>query len=183
MRATSASAKLKPPLLWPDIDLKRKVWTVPAIKTADDHNPEPFEIPLCDAAIDVLLRVETMKKAMKLDTDIVFPMVRPNGRCEPMTRGAMRELIAHEQCGFTVHGMRTSFRTWAGEKTSAQRDVIETVLAHKVFSEDKAEAAYKSKTTFFEKRRDADASLGRVRHRQQDRPAEEGCIDAMDQTH
>ena len=127
---------------------------MPATKTADDRNPEPFEIPLCDAAIDALLRMEAMKKAMKLDTDIVFPMVRPNGRCEPMTRGAMRELIAHEQCSFTVHGMRTSFRTWAGEKTSAQRDLIETVLAHKVFSEDKAEAAYKSKTTFFERRRD-----------------------------
>jgi integrase len=40
----------------------------------------------------------------------------------------------------TVHGFRSSFSTWARERTSYGRDAVELALAHAV--EDKTEAAY-----------------------------------------
>src|SRR5262249_43393070 len=52
--------------------------------------------------------------------------------------------------GFTVHGFRSAFRDWAGERTNFPRDVIEFALAHKL--PDKVEAAYRRETAV-EKRR------------------------------
>jgi len=137
----------KPPLRWTDIDFKRRVWIVPAVKTADQHDPQPFEIPLSDAAMDVLARV----KAMKLHDEIVFVSQYHAG---PMAVSAMRQqTMQRMRPGLTVHGMRTAFRTWVGEKTDFSRELINTAMAHQVFSENKAEAAYKSKLKFFAKRR------------------------------
>lgn len=48
------------------------------------------------------------------------------------------------------HGFRSTFRDWAAEQTSAERDVIEACLAHAVGGE--VELAYK-RTDFLEKRR------------------------------
>ncbi len=42
---------------------------------------------------------------------------------------------------FTVHGMRSSFRDWAGEETNFAREIAEAALAHIVG--DKAEQAYR----------------------------------------
>jgi integrase len=140
----------KPPLRWSDIDQRRRVWIVPAVKTADDTNPEPFEIPLSDAAMDVLDRM----KAMKLGSEIVFPREsEPNRHKDMLPYRAMWQLLQDLHGGASVHGMRTAFRTFAGERLKVENDVIETALAHRIFSEDKAEAAYKNKTTYFNKRR------------------------------
>ena len=43
--------------------------------------------------------------------------------------------------GLTVHGLRSSFRDWAGDRTAYPRDVIEMALAHSI--KDKSEAAYR----------------------------------------
>jgi integrase len=50
----------------------------------------------------------------------------------------------------TVHGFRSSFRDWAGDHSTAQREVIEHALAHKL--PDKVEAAYR-RSDALEKRR------------------------------
>ena len=50
----------------------------------------------------------------------------------------------------TTHGFRSSFRTWAAERTGFSREVVEAALAHIV--ENKAEAAYQ-RGDLFEKRR------------------------------
>ena len=49
-----------------------------------------------------------------------------------------------------LHGFRTSFKTWAQERTNTPRDVSEAALAHVV--KDEAEAAY-AHSDFFEKRK------------------------------
>jgi integrase len=49
-------------------------------------------------------------------------------------------LDAGVQPRFTVHGLRSSFRDWAGERTHYQREVIEMALAHRLG--DKTEDAY-----------------------------------------
>jgi hypothetical protein len=49
----------------------------------------------------------------------------------------------------TVHGFRSSFRDWAGERTNYPRELAEVALAH---VKDKTEAAY-WRGDLFEKRR------------------------------
>jgi len=49
-----------------------------------------------------------------------------------------------------VHGFRTSFRTWAQERTNFPREIAEAALAHGI--RDKAEAAY-ARSNHIEKRR------------------------------
>ena len=51
----------------------------------------------------------------------------------------------------TAHGFRSSFRDWAGDKTSFPREIAEAALAHGIG--DKAEAAYR-RGTALEKRRE-----------------------------
>jgi integrase len=43
--------------------------------------------------------------------------------------------------GATVHGFRSAFRDWAGDKTTFPREVAEAALAHAVGNE--TEAAYR----------------------------------------
>jgi hypothetical protein len=50
----------------------------------------------------------------------------------------------------TVHGVRSSFRDWAGNVSSFPRELIETALAHVIG--DKAEQAYR-RSDALEKRR------------------------------
>jgi integrase len=50
----------------------------------------------------------------------------------------------------TTHGFRSTFRTWAGEKTDFAREVIEKALAHLVG--DETERAY-DRGHLFDKRR------------------------------
>jgi integrase len=52
--------------------------------------------------------------------------------------------------GFTVHGFRSTFRDWAGDRTNYAREVIEHALAHQI--KDKAEASYR-RSAALDKRR------------------------------
>ena len=52
--------------------------------------------------------------------------------------------------GLTVHGFRSTFRDWAGDRTNFAREVIEHALAHRI--KDKAEASYR-RSAALEKRR------------------------------
>ena len=51
----------------------------------------------------------------------------------------------------TLHGFRATFKSWATDKTTIQREVIEMALAHKVGNE--VEASY-LRTSAIEKRRE-----------------------------
>ena len=55
----------------------------------------------------------------------------------------------------TVHGFRSSFRDWAGDKTTFPRDVIEFALAHKVG--DAAEQSYRRGSALEQRRKLMDA--------------------------
>ena len=70
----------------------------------------------------------------------------------PLSNMAMLELLRGMRVnGLTVHGFRSTFRDWAGDRTSFAREVIEHALAHKI--KDKAEASYR-RSAALEKRRD-----------------------------
>lgn len=107
-----------------EFDLVNKIWTVPPqrLKRKGKRKGLPFRVPLSDAAVRVIERTGIK-----------------SGRLFP---GADHKTLgwAHGRADVTVHGFRTSFRTWAGEQTSYARDVVETAMQHVVA--DPTEEAY-----------------------------------------
>lgn len=117
---------------WGELDLKAKVWTVPAyrMKAGREHR-----VPLSD-------RAATLLAGMRLpgsDADaFVFPGARQS---KPLSVMAFDMQLRRMDCDYTVHGFRSAFRDWVGEETSFPREVAEAALAHIVG--DEVERAYR----------------------------------------
>jgi integrase len=134
---------------WSDIDMAKCEWTIPSelMKAKAEHR-----VPLSDAAMDILREAESLKT----DSGVVFPGARP-GR--PLSNMAFTMLLRRmERTDFVPHGLRSTFRTWAAERTTYPREVCEAALAHTIGSE--TELAY-MRSDFFEKRRDLMDMWGR----------------------
>lgn len=124
--------------VWSEIDLKAGTWVVPGerMKAKREHR-----VPLSKEAVALL-------KALPRETgaELVFPSPR-GGQLSDMTLTAVLRRMGVD-C--TVHGFRSSFRDWAGDRTHHSRDMIEFALAHTL--DDKTEAAYR-RSDALEKRR------------------------------
>ncbi|WP_439574928.1 tyrosine-type recombinase/integrase [Phreatobacter sp.] len=123
---------------WSEVNVAEKVWTVPAerIKAGREHR-----VPLSDRALEILRTVPT-------EGDFIFP-----GRAKGAGLSNMALLGTLKRMGredLTAHGFRSTFRTWAGERTNFAREVAEQSLAHVVG--DAVERAY-ARGDLFEKRR------------------------------
>lgn len=105
---------------WAEIDQGGRVWTIPAarMKARKAHR-----VPLSAAALDVLDRA----KALRGRNDLVFPS-RRTGRQVSTT--ALGDVLRWLGVDGTVHGFRTSFRTWAAEQRGVDREA-EQALAHR----------------------------------------------------
>jgi integrase len=116
---------------WDEIDLDKRVWTVPAtrMKAAREHR-----IPLSERATCMLRDLERTRGA----TVYVFPGAKQNA---PLSVTALDMVLRRLGQNITVHGFRSSFRDWAGNETHFPREVAEAALAHVVG--DKAEQAYR----------------------------------------
>ena len=123
---------------WAEIDLDAAVWTIPAerMKAKEEHR-----VPLTVEALAVL------KRARGLDDDLVFPG-RLRGR--PLSDMPMAAVLKRLNIPATLHGFRTSFRTWASERTNTPREIAERCLAHAVGNT--VERSY-SRSDLLEKRR------------------------------
>ena len=142
--------------LWDEIDLVSGIWTVPGdrMKARREHR-----VPLSAAAVDLLASQPRL-----MGCPFVFPSPR-NGQMSDMTLSAvMRRIQAAEEkegrAGFldprsrrpaVPHGLRSSFRDWAAERTNYPRDMAEMALAHNVGSA--VERAYR-RGDMVEKRRE-----------------------------
>jgi integrase len=125
---------------WPEIDLDKKVWTVPAdrMKAGREHR-----VPLSARAVAILRQLETLKTG-----DFVFA---GQARNKPLSNMAMEMVLRRMKIeDATVHGFRSSFRDWAGNVSNFPREITETALAHVIG--DKAEQAYR-RSDALEKRR------------------------------
>lgn len=124
---------------WPEIDLERGLWTIPAerMKGNAEH-----VVPLSGRALEVLKAAHTLGVG-----ELVFPGAKA-GR--PMSDMTMSKLIKELGFDADVHGFRTSFRVWVQERTSASFEVAEKALAHK--TKNKVVAAY-ARSDLMEKRR------------------------------
>ena len=125
---------------WTEVDIDKKIWTVPAnrMKAGREHR-----VPLSPRAVAILCQLEKLKAG-----EFVFP---GQARGKPLSNMAMEMVLRRmkiDDC--TVHGFRSSFRDWAGNVSSFPREVVETALAHVIG--DKAEQAYR-RSDALEKRR------------------------------
>lgn len=126
---------------WAEMDLSRRLWTVPAVrmKAKQEH-----VVPLSGPAIAVL---EALMPAADLPTGRVFAVAGAS-----RSNMAMAMLLRRMGRGdITVHGFRSTFRDWAGDETSYPRELIEQALAHTISN--KAERAYR-RGTAIERRRE-----------------------------
>jgi integrase len=124
---------------WDEIDLRAKVWTVPAERMKGNRE---HRVPLCD-------RIVTILRALPRDKG--NPYVFFGGKSgQPLSNMAMLELLKELRPGLTVHGFRSTYRTWASEQTNYPYEVCEVVLAHAVGST--VHQAYQ-RGDLFEKRR------------------------------
>jgi integrase len=123
-----------------EFDLKAKVWTVPAsrMKSAREHR-----VPLSDRASEIIRDISD-----KHSSEFVFPGSRPSKHLSPMT---LAMVLRRMERDCTVHGFRSSFRDWAGERTNFPREIAEAALAHVVG--DTTERAYR-RGDALEKRRE-----------------------------
>jgi len=125
---------------WPEIDLGKKAWTIPAERM---KAYKIYRVPLSDRCIEILERAKEISDG----GTYVF-----SGRSglQPLSTMVFLMVIRRMRKNITAHGFRSTFRDWAAEKTNFSRQVCEMALAHTV--SDKVEAAY-LRGDLFEKRR------------------------------
>ena len=62
-----------------------------------------------------------------------------NGNVNPVAAMSLRNALQrHGGNGFTVHGFRSAFRDWGGERTNAPRELLEVALAHAIGGADRS---------------------------------------------
>ena len=116
---------------WSEIDFEKEIWTIPATRTKPKRE---HRIPLTPQIVEHLRHLHEGKI-----NQFIFPSPKPD---RPLSNNAMEMLLRRlDAKNTTVHGMRSSFRDWAGDETEFQREVIEAALGHVIG--DKAEAAYR----------------------------------------
>jgi integrase len=125
--------------LWSEIDLTAKVWTIPAqrMKAKRAHR-----VALSARAVEVL----GAARGLSDGTGLVFG---GTVKGKPLSDMTLIKLIRELGFAVDIHGFRTSFRTWAQERTNFPREVAEAALAH--MAGDAVEQAY-ARSDLFEKR-------------------------------
>ena len=128
---------------WAEIDEDAGLWVIPGdrMKTDAEHRQ-----PLCDGALAVLAEARKLEDG----SGLVFPSPARRGR--PLSDMSLTKMLRDTGLAdrATVHGFRTAFRSWAGERTNADHAVMELSLAHAVGSA--VERAY-ARSDLLEKRR------------------------------
>lgn len=123
---------------WSEIDLDRKIWTIPAsrMKAAQMHS-----VPLSGRACEIVRTMEAARVG-----EFVFPGQKADRTLSVM---ALAMVLRRLKMDVTVHGFRSTFRDWAAENGFGF-EVAEAALAHTI--RDKVQKAY-FRTTLIENRR------------------------------
>ncbi|WP_349816783.1 site-specific integrase [Comamonas sp. NoAH] len=114
---------------WQEIDMDAAVWTVPAerMKAGKEHR-----VPLSLQALELLACLSRIQ-----GTELVFPAPRGGVLSDMTLTAVMRRM----ELDAVPHGMRSTFRDWAAERTNYPREVAEMALAHTIGNA--VEAAYR----------------------------------------
>ncbi len=107
---------------WSEIDMGAKVWTIPGLRM---KGGKEHRVPLSGPAMDILHEAARVKAS-----DVVFDGPKPGRRLSNMAFAAL--LRRMKRTDFVPHGLRSTFRTWAAERTNYPREVCEMALAHTI---------------------------------------------------
>jgi integrase len=110
---------------WSDIDCN-KVWSV---RSGEEMKNGLFaRVPLSATAQAILRKAKLLadKNTLRGDQAFIFPGLQDGH----LSRNTMLKLLRETHAGLTVHGFRSSFRTWGQEATSIERDTLEYCLHH-----------------------------------------------------
>ena len=122
---------------WSEVDLQAGVWTLPAerMKSGREHR-----VPLSTRALEVLAEAEQLDDG----SGLLFPSPTRKALAHMTTS----KLLSGLGVNATMHGFRTSFRSWCAENDES-RELAEAALAHAVGG---VEGAY-MRSDLFERRR------------------------------
>jgi integrase len=124
---------------WTEIDLDRRLWTVPGSRMKAG---KPHRVALSEGAIAVLKKMEFVKS-----NAYVFSAVKKDSHLSNMA--LLKLLQRMGRTDITVHGFRSAFSDWAAECTEFPNEVVEMALAHTISN--RVEAAYR-RGDMFERR-------------------------------
>ena|SRR5271166_3067834 len=111
---------------WDEIDRDNAVWIVPSTRM---KTGEAFSVPLSDRALDILAEARRVARKPPGPDSFVFFGVIPK---RPLSDMALSMLMRRMNATETVHGFRTSFRTWASEIGHVEFEIAESCLSHRV---------------------------------------------------
>jgi integrase len=127
-----------------EISMAEALWVIPRGRMKADAE---HRVPLSPAALAVV------NEQLALCSGELLFSVRDG---TPVSDTSLRRLMQTLGYGqYTVHGLRSSFRDWAGEMTAFPREVCEQALAHKIGNA--AELAYARGDLLLKRRRLMDA--------------------------
>jgi integrase len=131
MIATGMRAKTARLAKWANINPEARTWTPPFADLKERHHKRPFIIPLNDVALDVLNRPHTSRFVFgSLSESILNSFLRGLRRRHPEWVDS-----SDSERPFTLHGFRSSFRTWVEDKRREDGALAELSLGHKVHGE------------------------------------------------
>lgn len=160
---------------WEEISADGSLWTIPArrMKAKREH-----QVPLCEEAREILAE---MKLRRRNDTSAIFPGAKGGLLSDVAINKLLHSLATVKRLdaaatiqlrvslpanerenafahGATVHGFRSSARSWGAATTRFERHVQELALAH--VNKNRVEAAYQ-RDKVIEKRRELMEEWGR----------------------
>lgn len=156
-------------MTWDEVDFDRAVWTIPAARMKMDRQ---HAVPLTPEAVALLRAMPRMATEKGDEVPFVFFAPRGGGALSDMALSAvMRRMqeaeVMAERKGWidrrsgrsaVPHGLRSTFRDWAAERTEFPHEMAEIALAHQVGSS--VERAYR-RGGMVERRRAMMAAWGR----------------------
>jgi integrase len=127
---------------WDEIgDLAAAEWIIP--KERMKKGKREHRVPLSPQVVELL-------RGLYREEGNPFVFIgRTSGTAT--ANGTVLETLRRAGCAATVHGFRSSFRDWCGDRTAFAREVAEAALAHIVG--DKAEQAYRRGDAFAKRRK------------------------------
>jgi len=102
-----------------EIDLRSRMWIIPGshTKSGNEHR-----VPLSDRALEIV-------QALPIDeSGFLFTGGGTTGRLGKNTMYKLLRRLGEQTA--TVHGFRSSFRTWGAERTAYAHELLEIALAH-----------------------------------------------------
>jgi integrase len=127
-----------------EIDGHARTWTVPeARRKTRRRAPGAFVVPLSGPALEIVAKMRERHPRAEL----IFPADTHGGKPHPRT--LFNVLTARLGVKASVHGFRSAFRDFLGDRTNVERDIAELCLDHAVGG---VEAAYRRATGIAKRR-------------------------------